>query len=127
MVKNNEPKIIEGRNFLVKLDNTKFKPKAFFWLYLPDIDDWRLILTSNFLNNKAPQESYKELIEFFKNDSDFKAIEPSNITIIHTEDKLIKLLRGALRTKGNSIDSIRFRANTINNLYIEDAIIYRIT
>ncbi len=125
MVENKEPKIAEGKNLLAKLDNTKLKPKAFFWLYLPDIDDWRLIMTSNFLNNKDPKESYKELIELFKNDADFMKIEPSNITIIHTEDKLIKLLRMALKTGENDIGSIRFKSNTINNTYIEDAVIYR--
>jgi hypothetical protein len=82
-------------------------------------------MASNFLNNKKPKESYEELFKLFKNDPDFLDIEPANITIIHTEDKLLKLFRIALRTGESSSGSIRFKSSKINNIYIEDAVIYR--
>jgi hypothetical protein len=125
MVVNKEPKITEGKNLLTKLDETKLKPKAFFWLYFPNIDDWRLIMASKFLDKKNPKESYEELFKLFKSDSDFIKIELSNITIIHTEDKFLKLLRTVLKTGEDYIGSNRFKSNTINNTYIEDAIIHR--
>jgi hypothetical protein len=48
-----------------------------------------------------------------------------NISLVSPNDDLVKLLKAAIKT-GPGVSNIRFTGNVINNVFIEDAYIYRV-
>jgi len=115
-----------GEILLGNLDRSGFEVKAALWFYLPDSDEWRLILASPEVDAKSPKEAYKRVQSQLANLTESHKLSLQNISLISPEDSLIKLLRGALHT-GTGISHIQFTRNTINNVFIEDAFIYRAT
>lgn len=122
-----EPKIAEGKKVLELLDKSKFKPSSFFWFYMPDSNSWRLIISSSEFDSKESKEYYSTFVENFRKEELIKTIGLENITLLPTTNNLIKLLKFAIKTGPDSISGIRFTSNTINNVFIADAYIYRIS
>lgn len=118
-----EPNFEAGKKLLELIDE-EFNPLSFLWIYFRDVSNWKLIITSKKFDNKPIAESYKSLIDKFGNTQEFKNIGISNISIVATDNPLIKLLRTAIGTD-MSISGIRFTSNTINGVFIDDAYIYR--
>lgn len=115
-----------ARRLLTVLDGTEFRPTAFFWIFLPD-QVWRLIIASNSFVGKPILESYQAFISAFRNNEDVSSLGMENITLLEPRHELIRLLKSAITTPPDSVTGIRLKANTIRNIYIEDAYIYRLT
>ena len=118
-----------GEALLSKLDEIKFDVRAAFWFYMPDSEEWRLIFASPAVDKKGPKEAYEkvqsqlpELKEEFEQDYELSL---QNISVISPNDDLVKLLKTAIKT-GPGVSHIRFARNVINNVFIEDAYIYRV-
>jgi hypothetical protein len=50
-----------------------------------------------------------------------------NISALSPRNRLVQLLKLAIRTAPSAIAQIRFTSNTINNVFVEDALIYRLS
>jgi len=118
-----------GEALLKKLDKIKFDVKAAFWFYMPDSEEWRLIFASPAVDKKGPKEAYEkvqsqlpELKEELEQDYELSL---QNISVVSPNDDLIKLLKTAVKT-GPGVSHIRFARNVIDNVFIEDAYIYRV-
>jgi hypothetical protein len=116
--------ISEGKKLIQHLDNTAFKANSALWFYATDLNEWRLVLASEYLETHGLKEAYsfvqKELEKL-----GLANIALNNIAIIGANDELIELLkRGGLAVGG--ISEIRFTRNVINGVMIEDALIYRL-
>jgi len=117
--------LISAKNLLITMDKVKIKPKSFFWFF--HNNSWRLIISSDEFKNNSSKDNYLSFINNFKNDKNLRQIGLENVTLVDPNDELIKILRSAIKTDSDSISEIRFKSNVINNFYIEDAIIYRLT
>jgi hypothetical protein len=119
----------DGAMLVTELDKSAFHVHAAFWLYDSDRDHWRLMIASKDYDTTGPAKAYEHintvLTEIKEQHHDF-GIALDNISFRRTTDRLIKLLGTAVHTDPNGVDGIRFSRNAINNLYIEDAYIYRI-
>lgn len=118
-----------GEALLSKLDEIKFDVRAAFWFYIPDSEEWRLIFASPAVDKKGPKEAYEkvqsqlpELREELEQDYELSL---QNISVVGPNDDLVKLLKTAVKT-GPGVSHIRFARNVINNVFIEDAYIYRV-
>ncbi len=118
-----------GEALLSKLDEIKFDVRAAFWFYMPDSEEWRLIFASPAVDKKGPKEAYEkvqsqlpELKEELEQDYELSL---QNISVVSPNDDLVKLLKAAIKT-GPGVSPIRFTGNVINNVFIEDAYIYRV-
>ena len=118
-----------GEALLSKLDEIKFDVRAAFWFYMPDSEEWRLIFASPAVDKKGPKEAYEKvqsqlpkLKEEFEQDYELSL---QNISLVSPNDDLVKLLKAAIKT-GPEVSNIRFTGNVINNVFIEDAYIYRV-
>lgn len=123
----NETLIKEGANLLKVLDKSVIIPVAFFWFYLPENESWRLVVASEYFDKHIPAENYKKLLEVCGNEVSFKNIGISNISLIPTSNMLVHLLGTAIKTNKDSTAGIRFTKNVINNIFVEDAYIYRLS
>ena len=57
-------------------------------------------------------------------DGTFKRMK---ISVVEQNHEVIHLLRNVIHTEPNSILGIRFNHNVVNNVFIEDAYIYRMS
>jgi hypothetical protein len=115
-----------GEALLNKLDETKFDVKAALWLYMPDPEEWRLILASPTVDAEGPKKAYEKVQSQLPGLDQGYELSLQNISLVSPSDNLIKVLKSAIKT-GKKISHIRFTRNVINNVFIEDAYIYRLT
>ena len=113
-----------GEALLKKLDGIDFDVKAAFWFYLSEPNEWRLIFASTVVDKKGPKEAYETVQSELENLNERYELSLQNISLISSNDKLVKLLRAAIKT-GPGVSNIRFTGNVINSVFIEDAYIYR--
>ena len=118
-----------GEALLSKLDEIEFDVRAALWFYMPDSEEWRLNFASPAVDEKGPKDAYEtvqsqlpELKEELEQDYELSL---QNISVVSPNDDLVKLLRTAVKT-GPGVSHIRFARNVINNMFIEDAYIYRV-
>jgi len=115
-----------GEALLNRLDETKFDVKAALWLYMPDPEEWRLILASPTVDAEGPKKAYEKVQSQLQGLDQGYELSLQNISLVSPSDNLIKVLKSAIKT-GKKISHIRFTRNVINNVFIEDAYIYRLT
>ena len=113
-----------GKALLSVLDKSRFSVKAAFWFYLSDSNEWRLIFALPSVDRIGPQAAYEKM------QSQLQKLDPTcdlalqNISIVSPKENLIMLLKKVIHT-GPGLHGIRFTRNTIDNVFIEDAYIYR--
>ena len=112
-----------GEALLKKLDKSGFDVKAAFWFYMQDSEEWRLIIASTIVE-KVGSKKASEKIQLQELNGRYE-LSLRNISLVSPSDNLIKLLKSAIKT-GKKIAHIRFTRNVINNVFIEDAYIYRL-
>ena len=121
--------MMAGEALVKKLDKSDFDIKAAFWFYMSEPDEWRLFLASPLVDEKGPKEAYKkvqaQLPKLKKEFTRDYELSLQNISLVSPKDNLITLLKTAVKT-GPGISHIRFARNVINNVFIEDAYIYRV-
>lgn len=114
-----------GAQLTQKLDELGLSIPVAMWLFMPDINEWRLVFASPQLSTEGPKEVYKK-IEEARTALGIKLerLPLSAIGLMDTNHQLVQLLRTALRT-GPGVSRIRFSKNVVNGHFIEDALIYR--
>jgi hypothetical protein len=118
--------IQEGRIIIEKLDKMKFPVSAALWFYFSDQDTWKLLIATEKLDRDGPIAAYKIMQEVL-DDKNVKNLNLDNVSVIGPSDSPVSILKSAIKTSAKEISGIRFTANTINNVFIEDAFIYRLT
>lgn len=118
--------IDEGKRLIESLDARGASPHAAFWIFLPDIAGWKLVLSELESQAKGPRETYA-LIQ-----SALKHLKPApsqlsleDVAAAAPESPLVRLLRSALGT-GFPLTGIRFTNNVVNGTLIPDAYVYRL-
>jgi uncharacterized membrane protein len=113
-----------GAELVSALEAHHFQLRDALWLYLPELSDWQLWLSSPTLNTTGPAGAYSELGRIARR-ADIAGIDLSDVVIVDPGNPLLQLLRSAIGT-GPNIGGIRFSRNTINGTFIEDAYIYKL-
>jgi len=117
--------IEDGKRLIEALDKSNFRLTGALWFYLADSNEWRLLLVSPLLDRLGPRGSYSIIQSVIKDQPPSFGIPLEYISVKSPKNELIRLLKVAIRT-GSGISEIRFSQNTINNVFIEDALIYRL-
>ena len=115
-------KIEEGRDLLRNLDADGHAPKAALWLYDPEQEDWKLVLSGESYEG----ENYKK--SFFVIDANLRKIKShqihlTDIQLLKLSDPLIQRLRRMTRVENSTV---RLSKSNIDGIYIDDALIYRL-
>lgn len=115
----------DGKRLLEKLDRSRIPVTGALWFYVTSSDEWRLLLVSPVVDQKGPKKVYLKLQSVLATLEPPIKISLKRISVLSPQHELIQLLKKAIRT-GSEIQEIRFTRNTINNIFIEDALIYRL-
>jgi hypothetical protein len=115
-----------GAELTNKLDEIGVPITAALWLFMPEVNEWRLLFASEEVATKGPREVYEKIRLAIDQLKDKAASAPlSVIGLMDADADLVRLFRVAVRT-GPGVNRIRFSKNVINGHFIEDALIYRV-
>jgi hypothetical protein len=116
-----------GAELTSRLDEAGLPITAAFWLFVPDLNEWRLLFASPEVNAKGPREVYNRIRETLGQLKDKAERVPlSIIGVLDGDADVVRLLKLAVRTApAPGVSRIRFSKNVINGHFIDDALIYR--
>lgn len=118
-----EAMIEAGAQLTSKLDEIGLPVTAAFWLYVTDLNEWRLVFASPEVSSNGSRAVYEKIRRAVAELSG-EGIALSNIGVLDPDADLVRLLKFAVRT-GPGVNRIRFSKNVINGHFIDDALIYR--
>jgi hypothetical protein len=114
-----------GAELTLKLDEMGVPVVAAFWLFVPELNEWRLQFASPDVSSRGPREVYDKILQATgKLGAKAAAVPLSLIGVLGADADLVRLLKAAIRT-GPGVSRIRFSKNVINGHFIDDALIYR--
>lgn len=97
-----------------------------FWAYIPENEDWRLLVSTPSLESKGPKSVYKSLQSIIKRSGIIDELPLGDIALVNKKSSLIVMMKMAVKT-GRNIANISFKGNTVNGTLLPDALIYRVT
>jgi hypothetical protein len=113
-----------GKRLIEELDRIGFSVVSALWFHDPDEGQWRFIVASNEVVRKDSREAYKKILRVIRDHPDI-SVGFDDVILTNPNDELIRLLRRDVHT-GPGLEPIRYSKNAINNVFIDDAIIYRL-
>lgn len=106
------------------LDDHDLRVRGALWLYDSDAERWRFVI--------AFQEDRKDVTSFYldvakatSKAGDETLLDLSRVDIVDSERSIFTALKGVIAVEGNN--RVRFSKNRINGIYLEDALIYRLS
>ncbi|MBN2024575.1 MAG: hypothetical protein JW809_17480 [Pirellulales bacterium] len=114
-----------GAELIRRLDRADFGVHAALWLFRTEEEQWRLMIATPRFDEEGPKRAYRRLQRVLRTSKPSLELSLLQIGLVSPEDPLIKTLGLAVKT-GDGISQIRFSRNTINGVYIPDALIYRV-
>ena len=117
--------IERGREVLDALDGAKVKTAVALWAYLPEYEDWRLVVSARQLDSLDPRDAYRRLNESLT----AAGLTPDKsppILILSMNDSFIRTLR-QIFGKTKSAEGMRVGGQMIGDRFLEDAYVYRIS
>jgi len=118
--------VAAGAELTRKLDESGVPIAAALWLFMPDVNEWRLFFASPDVSDAGPRKVYERIQMALQVIGDkASVITLSMIGLLDPNAELVQLLRTFAHT-GSRVARIRFSKNVINGHFIDDALIYRI-
>lgn len=117
-------KISEGERLIRALDSSSFPVNSALWFLLEE-EEWRLLLATPLVDLEGPRAAYESLQQFLTTPSPGYDISLEEVSLLSPTNNLLEVLRRAIVT-GPGISQIRFTENSVDNVFIEDALIYRV-
>lgn len=117
--------IESGGTLIRKLDEQGLQPYAAFWMYYPEVQEWKLVISEVELGEKGPREIYKKIQDTISaSKEDMPELSLDSVALTKPDAPIVALLGKAFRT-GPGISGIRLTGSVINGTVIDDAYIYR--
>jgi hypothetical protein len=116
--------ISAGEELTKLLDSASLDVIGSLWFYSSEFNEWRLVLVIAQVESEGPKEVYTKINDMISKHL-VNSVPLEKIVVASPKDRLFQLMRGAVQTE-KGISHIRFTANVINNILIEDALIYRL-
>lgn len=116
--------IKDGEKLIKNLDEVGFPVYSTLWYFDPESRTWKLMIATPRVDELGPHETYSQISKYFKNVNNLVL---KDIVAVSNKNDFINLLKSAIKTERHAIQGIRFSNNTINNYFIGDAYIYRLS
>lgn len=115
-----------GAELTKKLDESGLPVTAALWLFVSDLNEWRLLFASPEVGSKGPRDVYERIQQAIGQLGDTASSVPLSVVgLLDADADLVRLLKIAIRTTGPGLSRIRFSKNVIDGHFIDDALIYR--
>jgi hypothetical protein len=118
------PDIEKGAKILQILDDAGLKVIVALWAFLPDYEDWRLILSGRKFEAAGLRGAYG-LFHDTLDAAGFSLDDTPTVGIFRSSDPFIRSLRKL--GKARSTDGMRLGGRTFGDRFVEDAYAYRIS
>ena len=116
--------IKRGSELLDALDRAKLKVTVALWVYLPEYEDWRLVVSARRFDSLDPRDAYRLLHDSLAAVGFTPEKTPTEM-ILPMTDPFIRDLRQLGKTK--SVEGMRLGGQMIGDRFIQDAYVYRIS
>ena len=114
-----------GAELTKKLDESGLPVTTALWLFVPEVNEWRLLFASPDVGAKGPRDVYEKIQQAINQLGEKASAVPLSVVgLLDANDDLVRLLKVAIGT-GPGVNRIRFSKNVINGHFIDDALIYR--
>lgn len=113
-----------GRELVRVLDGIAFPVAAAAWIYFPDLEEWRLVIGSSRATRNLSDAYLDMAIAMDANGDLRQRIDLARVKLVPPTDRMLAAMRSAVHVVGPG--TVRFSRNTINGVYIDDALIYRL-
>ena len=114
----------KGAEILRILDEAGLKISVALWVYLPEYEDWRMVLSSRKFDSVRLPEAYGLLHDAL--DAASVPLEKTPpVMIMALNDPFVRSLR-RIFGKAKIVDGMRFGGQAIGDRFVEDAYAYRI-
>jgi hypothetical protein len=115
--------VVAGSALLTALEEAGVEVRSAFWLFESENGGWRLVLSMPLVDREGTRAAYEAIRRVLPSDLYLRNISP-----VSPNDETVRLISSAVRVEGKGrTGPVRFTNNTINNVLIEDAVIYRST
>jgi hypothetical protein len=115
----------KGAEIVRILDDAGLKVKVALWTYLPEYEEWRLVLASRRFDEVGAFDAYGLLHDALEK-GDITLEQTPPVMILNMNSAFIKGLR-RIFGKAKSVEGMRLGGQTIGDRFIEDAYTYRIS
>ncbi|AQR62142.1 hypothetical protein BZG35_11180 [Brevundimonas sp. LM2] len=106
------------------LDDHGLKVRGALWLYDSDAERWRFVIAFHEAR-KDVTSFYLDVAKATSKSQNGGLLDLSRVDIVDPDRSIFTALRGIIAVDGNS--RVRFSNNRINGVYLEDALIYRLS
>jgi hypothetical protein len=115
----------KGAKILRILDGAALKISVALWVYLPEYEDWRLVLSSRKFDAVRLPKAYG-LFHDALEAAGIPLERTPPVMILGMSDPFIRSLR-RIFGKAKSVDGMRLGGQTIGDRFVDDAYAYRIS
>lgn len=118
-------RIEAGRTLTSLLDRAKLRVVASFWLFEPEANEWRLVISSPLVASQGPMVILRKVQSLLLEDDQLKG--QLDLRDVYPEDPrsdLVQSFRSGLRT-GKGLKEIRLTGSRVGGRFVEDAYVYR--
>ena len=117
-----EPYIKAGRALIDELDRAGVCPAAVMWLYEDEEERYRLLIATKAYDDDGPLAAYEVVQNALDKVAEDRRLALSDINVVSPNDRVVQAIRTAVKVGDGEI---RLTRNTVNGVFIEDALIYR--
>ena len=117
-----ESEVVQGRRVVEALGDADIPIPAALWYYESEAGEWQLVLASPLVDKDGLRETYKKIQAVLEKQQIHLPLR--RIRLHSPSDRLIRTIGKAIKT-GPGISVIRFTNNVVDDVLIEDALIYR--
>ena len=106
------------------LDEEKMPLRSALWLYDGDAGRWRFVIAFR-EDRKDITSFYLDMAKAINRSKRKDLLDLARVDVVDPNRSVVSALRGAINIEGNA--RVRFSQNRINGVYLEDALIYRLS
>lgn len=114
-----------GREVIEALERTNVKVSIAIWAYLPEYEDWRLIVSAREFDELGTRDAYR-LLHKSLSAAQLQLEETPPVMILRVSDLFIRELR-RIFGKAKSVEGMRLGGQMIGDRFVEDAYAYRVS
>lgn len=118
--------IEEGKRLIDALNAANLSVDSALWIYAPEPETWRLMLTSPLHDRQGPLKTYGEILSVFRQLKPELKIDWTALVAVSPKHELIKGLRQIQQKWNLDLSGTRMTNTFVDRTWIEDAYIYQI-
>jgi hypothetical protein len=116
--------LAKGTEWLKALDDSDLGVSVAMWVYLPEYENWRFVLSSRRLDAVRLPKAYGMVHDAFDR-AGFSLERTPSLLILPMKDPSIRELRRTYG-KARAVEGRRIGGQMIGDRFLEDALVYRI-